>query len=90
MQDNLNSDYRVSSFIKPSVPMSDIATSLREEIHPLTINDVIVIWGGVKDIGRKNTVEAIALHIITFSFFHWLWYQLCFLLFLSLVDPDPP
>lgn len=50
MQDNLNSDYRVSSFIKPSAPMSEIVTSLREEIHPLTINDVIVIWGGVKDI----------------------------------------
>ena len=59
VQDNLNSDYRVSSFIKPSAQMSEIVTSINKEVHSLTNNDVIIIWGGVKDIGRNNTAEAI-------------------------------
>ena len=49
VQDNLNSDYRVSSFIKPSAQMSEIVTSISKEVHSLTNNDVIIIWGGVKD-----------------------------------------
>jgi hypothetical protein len=39
--------------------MNEIVTSISEEEHFLTINDVIIIWGGVKDIGRNNIVEDI-------------------------------
>jgi hypothetical protein len=59
VQENLNSDYRVSSFIKPSAQISEIVTSINKEVHSLTNNDVIIVWGGVKGIGRNNTAEAI-------------------------------
>ena len=59
VKNNLNTDYSVSSFIKPSTQMSEIITTTREEIQSLTKNDVIIIWGGARDIGKNNTLEAI-------------------------------
>jgi len=57
VQDKLGPDYIVSSFVKPGAQMSEITTTASEEIKSLKSDDVIV-WGGIKDIGKNNTKEA--------------------------------
>jgi hypothetical protein len=37
--------------------MSEITITAREEIKSLKSEDVVNIWGGVKDIGKNNTEE---------------------------------
>jgi metallophosphoesterase superfamily enzyme len=57
VQGKLGPDYIVSSFVKPGAKNSEITTAI-DEITFLKSEDVVIIWGGVKDIGKNNTEEA--------------------------------
>jgi hypothetical protein len=61
MQDNLDIDYRVSSFVKPGAQMNDITKSAKEELKSLKSEDLLVICGGANDISRNNTKKALNL-----------------------------
>jgi len=58
LQDNLNSDFKVSSFVKPGARMNEVINTVREE---LTLNSdlLVVVWGGINDIRNNNTKEAL-------------------------------
>ena len=59
LQDNLNSDFKVSSFVKPGARMNEVISTVREELKTLNSDLVIVVWGGVNDIRKNNTKEAL-------------------------------
>jgi lysophospholipase L1-like esterase len=61
VQENLDIDYRVSSFVKPGAQMNDITKSAKEEVKSLKSEDLVVIWGGANDISRNNTKKALKL-----------------------------
>ena len=64
MQDKLGPDCLVSSFVKPGAQMSEITSKASEEIKSMTSDDVIV-WGGIKYIGKNNTKGAMK-YVINF------------------------
>lgn len=61
LQDNLSSEYKVSSYIKPGAHMSEITKTAREELKSLKCEDLVIVWGGANDIGKNNTKEALKL-----------------------------
>jgi len=61
LQDNLSSEYKVSSYIKPGARMSEITKTAREELKSLKCEDLVIVWGGANDIGKNNTKEALKL-----------------------------
>jgi 2-hydroxy-3-keto-5-methylthiopentenyl-1-phosphate phosphatase len=58
LQDNLNSDFKVSSFVKPGARLNEVINTVREELKTLN-SDLVVVWGGVNDIRKNNTKEAL-------------------------------
>ena len=59
LQDNLSTDYNVTSFVKPGAQMNEITKTAREELKSLKSDDLVVVWGGANDISRNNTKEAL-------------------------------
>lgn len=59
LQDNLNKDYEVSSFVKPGAQMNAITGTAGEVVKSLKCDDVVVIWGGSNDISRNNIKDAL-------------------------------
>jgi hypothetical protein len=45
LQDNLNSGFKVSSFVKPGARMNDVINAVREELKTLNSDLVVVVWG---------------------------------------------
>jgi hypothetical protein len=43
LQDNLNTDFKVSSFVKPGACMNEVTNSVREEIKTLSKDDFVVV-----------------------------------------------
>jgi len=58
LQDNLGTNYEVSSFIKPGAQMNEITKTAKEEIKFMKLEDVVV-WGRANDINRNNMKEAL-------------------------------
>jgi hypothetical protein len=50
---NLDSDFEVQGIIKPNTNLMAITNTVKEEIKFLTKNDVVVIWGGTRDVGTR-------------------------------------
>jgi lysophospholipase L1-like esterase len=63
LQDNLSTDFKVLSFVKPGACMNEVTNSVREELKTLNNDDFVVVWGGANDI-RKNNMKA-ALNSVT-------------------------
>jgi hypothetical protein len=59
LQNNLNMDYKVSSFVKPGALMKELIKTANEEVNSLTNDDDVIVWGGVRDISRNNAKEAL-------------------------------
>jgi len=58
LQDNLSTDFKVTSFVKPGASMNEIVNTARNEIKTLQSDDLIVVWGGANDIRKNNMREA--------------------------------
>jgi len=59
LQNNLNMDNKVFSFVKPIALMKELMKTANEEVNSLTNDDVVIVWGGVRDISRNNVKEAL-------------------------------
>jgi hypothetical protein len=59
LQDNLGTNYEVSSCIKLGAQMNEITKTAKEEIKFMKFEDVVVVWGGANDINRNNMKEAL-------------------------------
>ena len=49
----------MSGYVKSGAGMDVIVHSMKEEIGKLNGEDVVVVWGGANDIGKKNSQEAL-------------------------------
>ncbi|PNF23918.1 hypothetical protein B7P43_G12843 [Cryptotermes secundus] len=56
MMHNLNSDFEVQGIIKPGADLATITGTAKREVKLLTKKDVIIIWGGVRDVGKNETM----------------------------------
>ena len=52
-------DYKVSSFVKPGALMKELIKTANEEVNSSTKDDVVIVWGEVRDISRNNMKEAL-------------------------------
>jgi len=59
LQDNLNTDYKVSSFVKPGALMNEITKTAKEKLKLLKKDDLVIVWGGANDISRNNSKQAL-------------------------------
>jgi hypothetical protein len=59
LQDNLNSDYEVSGFVKHGAHMKAITDTAEEIVRTLSSEDVIIIWGGSTDLNTNNSKDAL-------------------------------
>lgn len=55
LQHNLEKDYSVTGLVKPGADLSAILSSGVKDIKDFTKNDVVVLWGGTKDVSRNET-----------------------------------
>jgi hypothetical protein len=51
-------EYSVSSFVKSGAPMEEIVATA-DELKATVRSDVVVIWGGTRDIGRNEAKKAL-------------------------------
>jgi len=59
LQQQLGRKCSVSGYVKSGAGMDVIVHSMKEEIGKLNGEDVVVVWGGANDIGKKNSQEAL-------------------------------
>ena len=55
----LNNKYEVLGFVNSGSEMEFIKDTARVKLHQLTKNDVVVVWGGPKDIARNSSIVGI-------------------------------
>jgi hypothetical protein len=60
LQDNLSSEFLISSYVKPGANMTEISNAVKEDLQSLKSDDFVVVWGGANDIS-KNAKEALKL-----------------------------
>jgi len=58
LQDNLGTNYEVSSFIKPGAQMNEITKTAKEEMKTMKCEDVVVVWGVANGIS-SNVKDAL-------------------------------
>lgn len=51
---NLDEDFEVQGFVDPGTGVEIITNSAKVDIEHLTKQDVTVIWGGSKDVGKNS------------------------------------
>ena len=56
---HLGKDWEVQGFVCPGAGVDIISTALEREIKQLSTQDVAVVWGGSKDVGRNESQQAI-------------------------------
>jgi hypothetical protein len=59
LQHCLGSTFAISSFVKPGAGMRVIVDTVKEDIMELKGDDVMVMWEGSNDTGKKNSKEAL-------------------------------
>ena len=59
LKSNLDADFEIQGFINPGTGLKTISTSAKREIQQLSTHDVVVMWGGSKDMGRNETKQGI-------------------------------
>ena len=59
LQGNLNTDYKISSFVKPGALMNEITITAKEKLKSLKKDDLVIVWGGTNDISRNNSKQAL-------------------------------
>jgi hypothetical protein len=56
---NLDEGYEVQGFVNPGTGVNTITTSAKTDIQHLSKRDVVVLWGGSKDVGKNETKKGI-------------------------------
>jgi len=56
VKQQLNNEYEVFGFINRGSGMEDIKGSAKMKVTQLTRQDIAVLWGGVNDVARNNSV----------------------------------
>jgi hypothetical protein len=59
LKSNLDVDFETQGFINPGTGLKTIITSAKRDIQQLTKQDVVVMWGGSKDVGRNEKKQGI-------------------------------
>jgi hypothetical protein len=59
IQLNLDEGFEVQGFVTPGTGVSTITTSANSDIQHLSKQDVVVVWGGSRDVGKKETNKGI-------------------------------
>jgi hypothetical protein len=54
IKSNLDEDFEVQGFINPGTELNNIITSAKRDIQQLSKQDVVVVWGGSKDVGKMK------------------------------------
>jgi hypothetical protein len=59
VQHNLGHDFEVHGIVKPGANTEIIVNTSTKITGKLTKNDVVVVWGGTRDVGRNETVKGL-------------------------------
>ena len=59
LQHNLGQNSDVQGFVKPGATLQNIVNTSPETTGKLTKKDVIIVWGGTRDIGRNESVKGL-------------------------------
>jgi predicted phosphodiesterase len=59
LRHNLNDEYKVQGLTKPGSDLSDILNSNIQDITEFTKKDVVIIWGGMKDVSRNESSKGL-------------------------------
>ena len=59
IKSNLDENFDVQGFVNPGAGLSAITTSAKRDIQQLSKQDVVVVWGGSKDVGKNETKQGI-------------------------------
>jgi hypothetical protein len=65
LQHNLDKKFEVQGTVKPSCELSSILNTGIKDITNLTTNDVVVEWGGTRDVSRNEAIAGVS-HIRKF------------------------
>jgi predicted phosphodiesterase len=57
IKSNLKKDFEVQGFVSSGTGVNTIITSAIRDIQQLSKQDVVVVWGGLKDVGRNETKQ---------------------------------
>ena len=58
-QHNLNRNFSVQGIVKPGAVTKDILSTSSNLVKNLSSKDMVVIWGGTRDIGKNETNQAL-------------------------------
>jgi hypothetical protein len=56
---NLDEGFEVQGFVTPGTGANTVTTSAKSDIQHLSKQDVVVVWGGSKDVGKNETKKGI-------------------------------
>ena len=59
IQLNLDEGFEVHGFVTPGTGVGTITTSAKSDIQYLSKQDVVVVWGGSRDVGKNKTKKGI-------------------------------
>ena len=59
LKHNLNDDFGLTGFVKPSATIGSLISSMTEATKHLTNDDLLVFWGGSTDVSRNNSQDAL-------------------------------
>jgi hypothetical protein len=54
LRHNLNDDHKIQGLVKPGSNLTAILNPNIRDIKGFTKNDVVIIWGGTKDVSRNE------------------------------------
>ena len=56
---NLDKDFDVLGFVNPGAGLNTITTSAELDIQQLSKQDVVIVWGGSRDVGKNEEKQGI-------------------------------
>ena len=56
---NLDEGFKVQGFVTPGTVVSTITNPAKIDVQHLSKQDVVVVWGGSKDVGKNETKKGI-------------------------------
>jgi hypothetical protein len=57
---NLDNTFEVQGVIKPGADLMTVTKTAIEEVKKLSMDDVVVVWGGTKDVGKNESTNGLS------------------------------